>query len=142
MIDLRHIPKTHHSLAMVLDAALRQSAEGKGIERHSKNGEAFEDQVICEIGRRVGDGATIGQAIKKAQEAQRLPYPRNIAEIHGAINYLAATAILMEEAGEKAVEKANRSPMIDTILDMLWDKLISPEVAVQKIIEIRGDKVE
>ncbi len=85
------------SLKKVLDAAYDQAAHGKGKERHARQAEPFEKQKICEIARRVGTGYCTGQAIKKTMESHRLPYPRNLAEIYGAINYLAGAAIVMEE---------------------------------------------
>ena len=84
-------------LERILDMAYDQAAEGKGKARHAKKGEPFNKQKICEITRRVGLGYPLGQAIKKAEEAIRLPYPGNVQEILGAINYLAAAVIIMEE---------------------------------------------
>jgi hypothetical protein len=56
----------------VLQEALNQASEGKGKERHAKEGEAFEDQPICEIARRL-DGGPLYQAVKKIYESKRLP---------------------------------------------------------------------
>lgn len=87
-------------LAKELHSAFLQSAEGKGKERHA-NGKAFDRQPIMEIGRMVGPAYTAGQAQKKAQEAmgmhKRGETDRAIAELHGAIVYLAATAALLRE---------------------------------------------
>jgi hypothetical protein len=87
-------------LERILDMAYDQASEGKGKARHAKKDEPFKKQKICEITRRVGLGYPLGQAIKKAEEAQRLPYPANVQEILGAINYLAAAVIIMEEDEE------------------------------------------
>jgi hypothetical protein len=89
----------YKSLEDVLDRALHQAECGKGKERHARGDTPFDRQPICEIGRMVGIGYNLGQAMKKAQEASRLPDPqRMIAELLGAINYLASAVILIEEA--------------------------------------------
>jgi hypothetical protein len=84
------------ALAEVLGAAMDQASRGKGAERHSF-GEPFEKQKICQIARWVGIGAPLGQAIKKAVEAERLPRDAAIRELLGAINYLAAAIIILKE---------------------------------------------
>ena len=87
-------------LRRVLDAAYDQAATGKGKERHA-NDKPFTDQPIMEIARMVGPGYQLGQAMKKAQEAggmiQRDQPDRAKAELLGAINYLAACVLLIEE---------------------------------------------
>ena len=83
-------------LREVLERAFIQASGGKGKERHAEDGEAFEDQVICEVRRRVGHGYTRGQAVKKIYEAGRLPKDRAVAELLGAINYIAADIIVLE----------------------------------------------
>lgn len=87
----------YESLAGVLRSAYLQAAAGKGAERHA-SGEPFHDQPICAINRLHGsiDGALF-QAAKKAHEARRLPTNAALRELYGAINYLAAAAILIEE---------------------------------------------
>jgi len=90
-------PDEYQSLRRVLDLALDQAANGKGKERHANEGEPFEKQKICEISRRVGLAFPIGQAIKKAEESVRLGLDAGIRENLGAINYLAAAVIVMEE---------------------------------------------
>ena len=85
-------------LYKVLMLALEQASEGKGSERHA-NGEAFEKQKICEISRRLGSNDyNLGQAVKKIYESKRLPKERAIAELLGAINYIAAGIIILEES--------------------------------------------
>lgn len=86
----------YEPLAQVLQLALDQSQAGKGIERHG-NGLPFLEQPIMNIGRMVGTGYQIGQAMKKGQESMRLPKERAQAELLGAINYLAAAYLLIEE---------------------------------------------
>lgn len=90
--------KEYLKLANVLDMAYNQAANGKGKERHASDKEAFEDQPICEITRRVGMGYPLGQSMKKTQESLRFEEPqRRIAELLGAINYLAAAVIIEME---------------------------------------------
>lgn len=87
-------------LRSVLDEAYRQASEGKGRERHA-NGKPFDRQPILEISRMVGLGYPTGQAQKKAQEAvgmfNRGKKDAAVAELLGAINYLAAAVILIKE---------------------------------------------
>jgi len=88
------------TLTHALDAALAQAASGKGKERHA-NGKPFDKQPIMEIGRMVGPGYQIGQAMKKGQEAMgmvsRGERDRAQAELLGAINYMAAAWLLIGE---------------------------------------------
>lgn len=102
--SLRTRPKNlYASLERTLADALDQAANGKGKERHAADN-AFEDQVICAVQRLLMGhpfGYQAGQAIKKTVEAGRL---FNIgkpdaakAEALGAINYLAAMDIMVDE---------------------------------------------
>ena len=87
-------------LADVLRDAYDQSARGKGKERHA-NGKPFLMQPIMSIGRMVGPGYPLGQAMKKAQEAggmyARSNTPAAVAELLGVIVYTAAAIMLMKE---------------------------------------------
>ena len=83
-------------LRHVLQLAFDQAAKGKGKERHATD-KPFLEQPIMEIARMVGPGYQLGQAMKKTQEASRLPNDRARAELLGAINYLAAAYLLLEE---------------------------------------------
>jgi hypothetical protein len=87
-------------LNRALGAAYNQAATGKGKERHA-NGKPFERQPIMEIARMVGPGYHLGQAMKKSQEAagmlNRQQPDQAQAELLGAINYLAACWLLIEE---------------------------------------------
>lgn len=88
----------YEKLEDVLSRAVGQAAHGKGKERHVTTvGEPFEKQKICEIARRVGHGYLLGQAIKKAEESCVLDEPAAIRELLGAINYLAADVIILDE---------------------------------------------
>ena len=86
-------------LSRVLDLALAQASSGKGAERHG-NGKPFDQQPMMEIGRMVGPGFCLGQAMKKAQEAWRMEPEAAKREILGAINYLAGAYLLLDEQGD------------------------------------------
>jgi hypothetical protein len=83
-----------------LQEAYDQSARGKGVDRHA-NGRDFDRQPIMEIGRMVGPGFQLGQAIKKLQEAagmiNRAEGGAAIRELLGAIVYAAAAINLVRE---------------------------------------------
>lgn len=87
----------YERLAEVLQAALDQAQAGKGRDRHAQNDLPFHRQPIVEIGRMVGPAGPAQQVMKKTQEAMRLPSERAIQELLGAINYAAATIILLED---------------------------------------------
>jgi hypothetical protein len=90
----------YEELAEVLGEAIGQAQHGKGKERHA-DGKPFLRQPMLEIGRMVGPGYMLGQAMKKAQEAARLPgKDKKIAELLGAINYLAGCVLLLREGAE------------------------------------------
>lgn len=91
------IEEGYEDLAGVLKLALEQAQHGKGKERHANN-KPFASQPIIQIGHMVGMGYNVGQAMKKAQEAMRLPPDKAKAEFLGAINYLASAYILSDEA--------------------------------------------
>lgn len=83
------------ALKDVLARAFEQAAVGKGAERHAQ-GLPFDHQpmqLICELH---GVGFALGQATKKAQEAQRLPKDAAVRELLGAIVYLAGAVVHME----------------------------------------------
>ena len=86
----------YDALAKILQLALDQAQVGKGKERHA-NGRPFDKQPIMLIGRMVGTGYNVGQAMKKAQEAMRMEPARAQTELLGAINYLASAYLLLEE---------------------------------------------
>lgn len=92
---------SYASLRRALDAAYAQSAEGKGKARHG-NGLDFDQQPIMKIGRMVGAGYPVGQAMKKGQEAigmaRRGEHDAAKAELLGAIVYAAAAYLLIDEA--------------------------------------------
>lgn len=85
----------YEKLAGVLGRAFNQAAIGKGRERHA-NGEPFHEQVMQTGAQRFGHSALLFQAFKKSEESQRLPHDRAVAELLGAIVYLAGAVIAME----------------------------------------------
>ena len=87
----------YERLAWVFDKALEQAQAGKGLERHAQQGQAYEDQLACQITRTEGHGFARGQALKKIDEAKRLPVARAIDELLGAMNYLGADIIVLLE---------------------------------------------
>ena len=88
----------YDSLYKVLLSAYNQASNGKGKERHQlNNDEPFENQKICEIARRLSVDYNLGQAVKKIYESKRLTDERDIAELYGAINYIAAAIIVKQE---------------------------------------------
>ena len=102
------VPSEYISLGLVLQSALEQASRGKGKERHASEGEDYSDQIICEVTRRLGSGYPLGQAVKKIYEAQRLGGEKGIAELLGAINYIAAAVIVEQEELEAEREEDNR----------------------------------
>jgi len=87
------------SLARTFRGAYDQASKGKGKERHADD-EPFQYQKICVINRWIGDSPVAGalfQAVKKTVESSRMTADRAIHELQGAINYLAAAIILLEE---------------------------------------------
>lgn len=93
----------YEKLADVLHRAFQQAASGKGKERHASDGVAFEKQPMSAINELLGsiDGY-LYQAAKKATEARRLPPGRDVAELLGAINYLAGAVLHLERNRSEA----------------------------------------
>ncbi len=85
----------YEKLRDVLHRAYEQSAVGKGVDRHA-NGKPFHEQPIAIGVQHFGIGGALFQAFKKAEEAQRLPTDRAVAELLGAIVYLSAAVIELE----------------------------------------------
>jgi hypothetical protein len=86
----------YESLFDVLSRALEQAQAGKGAQRHAQ-GKPFDAQPMQTVIDLYGVGFALGQAAKKAQESMRLPTTeRQVAELLGAINYLAGAVIAIE----------------------------------------------
>jgi hypothetical protein len=87
-------------LKRVLMTAYNHAAVGKGRERHGNGGD-FTSQDIMAIARVHGIGFQTGQAEKKVRESHgmmaREDFRSARSELLGAINYLAAAYLLIEE---------------------------------------------
>ena len=99
--DLTGADDGYDSLRAIYAMALEQAQGGKGRERHA-NGQPFDQQPICQGGRRFGAGCLIYQAWKKAHETPVLMNMDNgteraIRELLGVINYAAAAIIVLQE---------------------------------------------
>jgi hypothetical protein len=94
---------SYSSLKRVLDMAYDQASSGKGKERHANN-DTFESQPICQIPRYQGSiDFVTGQAIKKCLEVTKLPtVDAKVRELLGAINYIAAGIIVLQEGSNDA----------------------------------------
>lgn len=88
----------YEELSLVFVAALNQAQKGKGAERHQVGGASFIKQPICELTRIYGLAYPFGQAAKKTHEVSQLTAKgAKLAEILGALNYLAAAYIVIDE---------------------------------------------
>jgi len=109
-------------LRTIFEQAYSQCTEGKGAARHA-NGRDFDRQPIIEIGRMVGPGFALGQAMKKAQESAgmvaRGDYDAARAELLGSMVYAAAAVALIDEFPRitKATPKAELNRP-DGVLDL------------------------
>lgn len=90
------VQPAYYDLFIVLQKALYQAQDGKGAERHG-NGLSFLEQPALTITRAVGLGFPLGQAMKKIQESQRMDRDAAKRELLGAINYLAAAVLFLDE---------------------------------------------
>lgn len=88
----------YEALVRVLERAVLRSSQGKGKERHA-NGKPYTEQPIMQIGRIVGEGFAVGQALKKIEESMKMVDERAVNERLDAICYLAASILLIEEGG-------------------------------------------
>lgn len=98
----------YEKLDDVLARAFKQASEGKGAERHA-NDLPFHEQPMQQIANQVGRGFLLGQAIKKVVEAQSLSPEHAVAEMLGAINYIAGAVIHLEGKQIKAIEENSSS---------------------------------
>ena len=100
----------YEQLETILGEALEQAAAGKGKERHA-TGQAFEDQPMQLVSKLLGDNHGLAfQAIKKVQEALRLPDDRAERELLGAINYIAGMIIFLREAAKSTPNADELTP--------------------------------
>lgn len=107
-MDTAKVNPQYAVLHDVLMSAFKQASEGKGKERHACS-RSFEEQPMQTISELVGSNhGLIYQAIKKAQESIRMPTNRAVAELYGAINYLAGAIIYLENQDPALVPRASR----------------------------------
>lgn len=88
----------YERLVAVLKAAHDQAAKGKGFDRHA-NGLPFHAQRMQQISHLLDspDGMAY-QVCKKVAEGLALPgHERKVAELLGAINYIAGIVIFLED---------------------------------------------
>jgi len=91
----------YDSLRAVLAQAVEQASGGKGAERHS-NRQPFDQQPICQGGRRFGIAGLVYQCWKKSHEVPVLlamddGKARAVRELLGVINYAAAAILVLQE---------------------------------------------
>lgn len=102
----------YEDLARVLTEAHDQSAKHKGAARHAdRPNQNFSDQPLMRITERYGPGFPLGQAEKKQDEAYKMFARTEFAackqELLGAIVYLAAAVLYVEDAEERyALDKS------------------------------------
>lgn len=78
----------YRELWFTLSDAYLQASEGKGKERHA-DGQPFREQPMFWIEENFYS-FQLGQAVKKIHESQRLDVEGAVAELEGAIVFLAA----------------------------------------------------
>lgn len=96
---MKNVREGYSPLADVLAKALDQAQNGKGNQRHQVGSTSFVDQPICGLTRLYGLAYPFGQAAKKVHEVGQLERKEaKLAEVLGAINYLAAAYIVISES--------------------------------------------
>ena len=88
-------------LRFALNLAYAQAMTGKGKERHGDE-KPFVEQISMSITKAIGLAYPLGQAWKKADEAQRMPKEAAIRELLGAINYIAIAIISLIDGGKES----------------------------------------
>ena len=89
----------YRTLQKTLTKSLEQASKGKGRERHA-DGKPFTEQPIFWIEEHF-KSFQLGQAVKKVHESQRLPVDRAVSELQGAINFIAAHIIYLQNKVEE-----------------------------------------
>ncbi len=82
----------------ILGASFDFAASGKGHQRHGQDGTPWNEQRHVRIGKALGLGFALGQAMKKVEESTGMDWDAAERELHGAITYL-ASAILLGRMG-------------------------------------------
>lgn len=105
--SLVKVRKGYTGLLNILVEALNQAQQGKGAERHNLGGDLpFEKQRMQSISELVGsvDGMSY-QACKKITEGVNLPtLDRQVAELLGAINYIAGMIVFLRKRAADATD--------------------------------------
>lgn len=114
----------YECLSAVLQDAFEQASGGKGRERHATD-LPFDQQPMQKLCDLYGPGFALGQAAKKSQESQRLPYERARAELLGAIVYTAGAVIALDRAQAKDTETVR----VRGVLVGVNDLAAAPQVA-------------
>lgn len=95
---MKNVLPGYDALAWALAKALDQAQNGKGNQRHRVGDAPFTAQPICSLTRIYGLAYPFGQAAKKTHEVGQLEHKNaKLAEVLGAINYLAAAYIVISE---------------------------------------------
>lgn len=95
---MKNVLPGYDALAWVLAKAMDQAQNGKGNQRHQVGDAPFTAQPICSLTRTYGLAYPFGQAAKKTHEVGQLEHKNaKLAEVLGAINYLAAAYIVISE---------------------------------------------
>jgi hypothetical protein len=81
----------------ILMEAFKQSAQGKGAERHGKDGLPWTQQPIIQNQKDFGVGFALGQVSKKIKESMELDVDKAIHELRGAIIYTAGAIYYLEQ---------------------------------------------
>lgn len=113
----RDFDPKYASLRGVLDEAYLHASTGKGKVRHGKSGLPFEEQRMLSITRLLDSEAGLAyQACKKVSEGLDLPtLNARVAEMLGAINYIAGIVIFMrEKQAELDSPKSGRDSYLDS----------------------------
>lgn len=98
-------PTGYEALAAILQRAMDQASKGKGAARHATNGAPFDQQPMQRLCESYGVGFALGQAAKKTEESQILPPGADVAELLGAINYLAGAILFIERSRAQAANE-------------------------------------
>lgn len=96
-------PSDFDDILRIMQDAFKIGALGKGMARHGRAVTPWARHPIMEIQRMLGNaGFTLGQAMKKCQEAGRFTVPQqSINELYGAIIYVVAAIKFYEEVRDK-----------------------------------------
>lgn len=107
----------YKSLADIFRRAFDQAAHGKGKERHASD-VPFEKQSMQTICGQVGVSHATGQAIKKTVESAGLPHDQKVAELLGAMVYLAGAVLFLENGKQAAPVEVKATPGVGPIFPL------------------------